>query len=165
MGEYRNRTTGEIKSQGDLRKENPNMSLPRAWNDNVHDALNVDPVFVTSAPTEGVGQYQHAMRNGVAQAANGNWEYAWQIVDMFVDIEGGQTKAEQEAAYQTSLDNDAAKNNRSNRDTLLAETDWWAVSDRTMTSNQTAYRKALRDITTHSNWPHLEDADWPTRPE
>ena len=165
MGEYRNRTTGEIKSQGDLRKENPNMSLPRAWNDNVHDALNVDPVFVTSAPTEGVGQYQHAMRNGVAQAANGNWEYAWQIVDMFVDIEGGQTKAEQEAAYQTSLDNDAAKNNRSNRDTLLAETDWWAVSDRTMTSNQTAYRKALRDITTHSNWPHLENDDWPTRPE
>ena len=68
-----------------------------------------------------------------------------QIVDMFADIEGGQTKAEQETAYQTSLDNNAAKNNRSKRDNLLQETDWWAVSDRTMTSEQTTYRASLRD--------------------
>lgn len=164
MGEYRNRTTGEIKTQGELRRDNPNMSMPRVWNDNVHDALNVGPVFVTSAPTEGVGQYQHAMRNGVAQAANGNWEYAWQIVDMFADIEGGQTKAEQEAAYQTSLDNDAAKNNRLNRDTLLTETDFYALSDVTMSSEMQTYRQALRDLPTHSNWPHLEDSDWPAKP-
>lgn len=164
MGEYRNRTTGEIKSQGELRRDNPNMSLPRVWNDNVHNALNVDPVFVKAAPTEGIGQYQHAIRNGVTQADNGNWEYAWQIVDMFADIEGGDTKAEQEAAYQTSLDNTAARNNRSNRDSLLQETDWWAMSDRTMTSAQTTYRQALRDITTHSDWPHLEADDWPTKP-
>jgi len=33
-----------------------------------------------------------------------------------------------------------------------------------MTAEQTAYRQALRDITSHANWPHLEDADWPTKP-
>jgi hypothetical protein len=32
MTEYRDRTTGELKSQGQLRKENPNMSMPRVWN-------------------------------------------------------------------------------------------------------------------------------------
>jgi hypothetical protein len=164
MSEYRNRTTGEIKTQGELRRDNPNMSMPRIWNSNVHDALNVDPVFATPKPTEGIGEYQNAVRNGVVQDSENNWVYAWQIVDMFADIEGGQTKAEQEVEYQTNLDEGVALNNRHQRDNLLAETDWWAVSDRTMTSAQTTYRQALRDITTHSDWPHLEEDDWPTKP-
>lgn len=164
MGEYRNRTTGEIKTQGELRRDNPNMSMPRVWNEFTFDALNVDPVLAAPKPTEGIGQYQFVARNGVVQDANNNWVEAWEIRDMFADIEGGQTKAEQEAAYQTNLDNDAARNNRNERDRLLIETDWWAMSDRTMTSAQTTYRQALRDITTHSNWPHLEEDDWPTKP-
>ena len=82
---------------------------------------------------------------------------------MFSDGDAG-TKEEQEAAYQTKLDENAAESNRSTRDFLLSDTDWWAVSDRTMTSAQTTYRQALRDITTHSNWPHLESGDWPTKP-
>mgnify|MGYP002697813613 FL=1 len=164
MGEFRNRTTGEIKTQGELRRDNPNMSMPRVWNSNVHDALNVDPVLPAPKPTEGIGQYQFVARNGVVQDANDNWVEAWEIRDMFADIEGGQTKAEQEAEYQTQLDTNAARSNRSQRDHLLEETDWWAVSDRTMTSAQTTYRAALRDLPTHSNWPHLEDDDWPTKP-
>ena len=35
---------------------------------------------------------------------------------------------------------------REKRDKLLTETDWWAVSDRTMTSAQTNYRQQLRDL-------------------
>ena len=54
---------------------------------------------------------------------------------------------------------------REKRNNLLSETDWWAMSDRTMTAEQTAYRQALRDITTHANWPNLADSDWPTKPE
>lgn len=167
MTEYRDRTTGEIKSQGQLRKENPNMSMPKVWNSNVYDALNIDPVLAAPKPTEGIGQYQTVTRNGVVQDAKGNWVQAWQITDMFSDTtEDGvtTTKAEHEAAYQAQLDNTAAENNRAKRDTLLSETDWWAVSDRTMTSEQSSYRTALRDITSHANWPHLEDADWPTKP-
>tara|TARA_R100001460_G_scaffold99503_1_gene142780 strand:+ start:2251 stop:2745 length:495 start_codon:yes stop_codon:yes gene_type:complete len=164
MAEYRNRTTGEVKTQGELRKDNPNTSFPKIWNSNVFDALNVDPVMIAAAPTDGIGKYQHAVRNGVEQNSNSDWVYAWKIVDMFADIDGGQTKAEQETAYQTSLDTNAASNNRKKRDTLLSETDWWAVSDRTMTSAQTTYRTALRDLPTHSNWPHLEADDWPTKP-
>ena len=58
-----------------------------------------------------------------------------------------------------------AESMRANRNALLAETDWWAVADHTMTAEQTAYRQALRDITTHTNWPNLADSDWPTKPE
>lgn len=66
-------------------------------------------------------------------------------------------KAELEAAEPMRL-------LREKRTLLLAETDWWGLSDHTMTDEQTAYRQALRDITTHTNWPDLADSDWPTRP-
>jgi hypothetical protein len=51
---------------------------------------------------------------------------------------------------------------RVERDRKLAETDWWAVADRTMTAEQTAYRQALRDITTSAT--SLDDVVWPTKP-
>jgi hypothetical protein len=57
-----------------------------------------------------------------------------------------------------------ANNLRLLRDGLLSETDWWASSDLTMSTEQTAYRQALRDITTHNNWPNLINDDWPTKP-
>ena len=130
----------------------------------MYEALNVDPVLPAPQPTEGIGAYQTVTRNGVTQDADNNWVQAWQIVDMFADDAERGTKAEQEAAYQQSLDSDTAHFNRSMRDNLIAETDWWAMSDRTMTAEQTAYRQALRDITTHANWPHLSEDDWPTKP-
>ena len=163
MTEYRDRTTGEIKTQGELRRDNPNMSLPRVWNDNVLDALNVDAVLAASKPTDGVGQYRTVNRNGVIQDDAGNWVEAWEIVDMFSDNSEG-TKAEHEAAYQQVLDNQAADRNRNERNNRIAETDWWATSDRTMTDEQRSYRQQLRDITSHENWPHLDNDDWPTKP-
>ena len=164
MTEYRDRTTGELKSQGELRRDNPNMSLPKVWNEFTFEALNVDPVLRSPQPTEGIGAYQTVRRNGVTQDANGNWVEAWEIADMFSDDPELGTKAEQEAAYQQQLDDSAAENNRAERDRLIAETDWWASSDLTMTAEQTAYRQALRDITTHANWPFLEESDWPVKP-
>ena len=167
MTEYRDRTTGELKSQGQLRKENPNMSMPKVWTSNVFDALSVDPVLRAPKPTEGIGAYQSVRRNGVTQDAKGNWVEAWEVADMFSDTtEDGvtTTKAEHEAAYQAQLDSNAAESNRTQRDRLIGETDWWASSDLTMTAEQTAYRQALRNITSPANWPHLDEADWPTKP-
>lgn len=57
------------------------------------------------------------------------------------------------------------KRHRNIRNMFLSATDWWAMSDRTMTAAQTTYRQALRDITDHSNWPNLSKSDWPTKPE
>ena len=45
---------------------------------------------------------------------------------------------------------------------LLLETDVWALSDRTMTAEQTAYRQALRDITDQAGFP--ANVTWPTKP-
>lgn len=51
---------------------------------------------------------------------------------------------------------------RVERDAKLAETDWWAMSDRTMTDAQTTYRQALRDIP--ASYSSLDDVVWPTKP-
>lgn len=52
---------------------------------------------------------------------------------------------------------------RTERNRLIAETDWWVMSDTpTMTSEQTTYRQALRDIT--DNATSLDDVTWPTKP-
>ena len=51
---------------------------------------------------------------------------------------------------------------REERNRRIAETDWWASSDLTMTEAQTAYRQALRDITASAT--SLDDVTWPTKP-
>tara|TARA_Y100001938_G_C7807253_1_gene290084 strand:+ start:57 stop:554 length:498 start_codon:yes stop_codon:yes gene_type:complete len=165
MGEYRERSTGEVKSQGEWRAAFPQMALPRVWGANVCDAMNIDPVLASPAAT--VGAYQYSARDGVEQDSKGNWVEKYVAKDMFADTtEDGvtTTKAEHEAAYQAKLDAEAATANRATRDAKLAETDFYALSDVTMSSEMTTYRQALRDLPTHKNWPYLEDADWPTKP-
>ena len=51
---------------------------------------------------------------------------------------------------------------REKRNALLAETDWWAVSDRTMTQAETDYRQALRDVPAQEGFP--TNITWPTKP-
>ena len=166
MSEYRNRTTGEVKTQGQWRSANPNMSLPRVWKAATLDALNLDPVLRSPAAT--VGQYQTSARDGVVQDANGNWVEKYVARDMFADTtdEDGvtTTKAQHEAAYQATLDAKAAEAVRKQRDDLIAATDYFALTDVTMDAAMTSYRQALRDITDHVNFPYLEEADWPVKP-
>jgi hypothetical protein len=166
MSEYRERTTGEVKSQGQWRAAFPNMSLPKVWNSNVCDAMNIDPVLASPAAT--VGDYQTSVRDGVEQDSNGNWVERYVARNMFADTtEDGvtTTQSQHEAAYQATLDANTATSNRNTRDAKLSETDFYALSDVTMSDTMATYRQALRDLPDHSNWPNLEDADWPTKPE
>jgi len=166
MSEYRIRATGDVKTQGEVRKIHSNTSLPRVWDSNVCDALGIDPVL--EAPKPETTGYTQAVRNGVTQDANGNWVQAWTVVDMFSDYTDddgvAHTKAEQEAAYQAQLDAAAAKAVRDRRDNLLKDTDWMGLSDVTMSAEMAAYRQALRDITSAAGFPHLAENDWPVKP-
>lgn len=60
-----------------------------------------------------------------------------------------------------------AANNRAVRNQLLEAADVDILRALETGSDATAikaYRQALRDITTHANWPNLADSDWPTKP-
>ena len=170
MSEYRERTTGEVKSQGQWRADFAHMSLPRVWKAATLDAMNLDPVLASPAAT--VGAYQISVRDGVEQDANGNWVERYVVKDMFADTtdEDGKktTKAEHEAAYQATLDARVAEGHRVTRNKLLADTDWTQVNDSPLANDVktqwAVYRSELRNITDLDEWPNLADEDWPISP-
>jgi hypothetical protein len=70
----------------------------------------------------------------------------------------------EEAAWAAGANDRAAADNREKRNQLIAETDYFALTDVALTAEMTTYRQALRDITSHANWPNLSDSDWPSKP-
>jgi len=176
---------------GDLRKDHPNVSFPKNITQGVMQKYGM--VGVLEGPKPDCGPYQTVQRNALPtrpvlgqyteedapmpemvgeDIIAGYWMIEYTAVDMFADTtetdeDGNEvttTKAEHEAAYQATLDAKVAETNRKTRDDLLAETDYLALSDNTLTAEMTTYRQALRDITAHANWPNLEEADWPVKP-
>ena len=165
MSEYRIRSTGEVKSQGQIRSDNPNVSLPKVWNDNVNETLGIDPVLASPKP-EPSGDYKSVVRNGVKQDANGNWVQAWTERDMFTEYtdDDGVTHsvADQQAAYDASEAAKLAKSERAKRDDLLKATDHYGLSDVTMSAEMTTYRQALRDVPQQTGFP--QTITWPEAP-
>ena len=54
---------------------------------------------------------------------------------------------------------------RTTRNQLLAETDYLALSDTTLSSDMTTYRQALRDLPSGKDTVEkCENATWPTKP-
>ena len=54
---------------------------------------------------------------------------------------------------------------RNKRNNLLAQTDYLALSDQTMSAEMTTYRQALRDITNGlTTVEDVEAVTWPTKP-
>jgi hypothetical protein len=76
------------------------------------------------------------------------------------------TPEEREIIVNPDSQNEAAERVvRMNRDTRLLESDWTQLPDSPVDSSVWAtYRQALRDITTHANFPNLEESDWPVAP-
>ena len=174
MSEYRERTTGEVKTQGQWRADFAHMSLPRVWKAATLDALNLDPVLASPAAT--TGDYQISVRDGVEQDANGNWVEKYVARDMFADTteedDDGNvtttTKAQHEAAYQATLDAATAEGHRATRNKLLADTDWTQMNDSPLSNEDktswATYRQELRDLSDLDAWPNLADDDWPVEP-
>ena len=83
------------------------------------------------------------------------------VMDMTAD-EIAEAEAQQ-VEWADGENDRLAKDARNQRDSLLTETDWMALSDVTMSSEMTTYRQALRDIPSQSGFP--ASVTWPTKPE
>ena len=71
----------------------------------------------------------------------------------------------EEATWAAGAFDRAIANVRSQRDALIAATDYLALSDNTLSAEMTTYRQALRDIT--NGITTVEQANsitWPTKP-
>jgi len=135
---------------GNLRRDNPNTSFPKKPSDEMLQSWGVYRVTVLSQPSY-TERTQNIQQEDAPSLVDGSWVLGWSVTE----------KTSEEISEFDSM---VADSNRFTRNELLAETDWWALSDQTMTAEQTAYRQALRDITGHTNWPNLNESDWPTKP-
>lgn len=135
---------------GDLRRENSNTSFPKKIPEAAMAAFDMYPVGYQAAPD--YDPLTHRLQHSsVPSLVDGEWKLTKTVVALTDDQIAAATAAK-------------AKEMRTKRDGLLAETDYFALTDVTMDAAMTSYRQALRDITSHANWPNLEEADWPTKP-
>lgn len=137
-------------SIGQLKRDNTNVSFPKNIPEETLNSFDVYSVTVASQPSY-TERTQKVIPNTTVSLVDGVWTQGWSVVD--------KTSEEVQA-----FDDMFEEMNRNKRNSLLAQTDFYALSDVTMSAEMTTYRQALRDITSHANWPHLEDADWPTKP-
>jgi hypothetical protein len=137
-------------SMAALKSAHPNTSFPKKIPENGLPEFGVYPVSEEDAPsydvrTQGIERQSPSL-------SGGSWSISWALVNK------SQDEIDQ-------YDQRIADKNRLKRNELLSQTDYYALTDVTMDAAMTSYRQALRDITTHANWPYLNDEDWPTKPE
>ena len=135
---------------GQLRRDNTNTSFPKLIPDDVLASHGILPVTQQDTPSY-TERTQKIELNSAPTLVEGVWTIGWTV----------SNKTSDEVAGYDEVTEDT---NRAQRDIKLAETDFYALSDVTMTDAMTTYRQALRDLPSHSNWPNLEDSDWPTKP-
>ena len=98
MSNYRVRDTGGVHTQGEIRRMNPNVSLPRVWKQATLEGLGVDPVFEGERPE--AGEYEVVVKDAVTQV-NGNWTQTYKTAPMFTATPDA-TVDQQIADYESS---------------------------------------------------------------
>ena len=135
---------------GDLRRDNPKTSFTKSIREATMAEYGMYPVGYQAAPD--YNPLTHRLQHSnVPELVDG----AWVLTKTVVALTAEQIAAATEAK---------AKEIRKQRDTLLAATDYFALTDVTMDAAMTTYRQALRDITSHANFPYLTNEDWPVAP-
>jgi len=90
------------------------------------------------------------------QNSDGEWLQKFVLEDIVFDT----PEAKQEVV--AFMFTEEAASVRTERDALLADTDWSGNSDVTMASAMTTYRQALRDVPAQAGFPNT--ITWPTAP-
>ena len=132
----------------DFRAENPNVSYPKNMSQAVLEGYGLFLVTEGDKPSYDE-RTQSVSLSSVPQEVNSEWKLVWSVV---------QKTADEIQDYDTSLE----ANIRNERNAKLSATDWWGISDRTMTAAEATYRQDLRDIPSQAEFPR--EITWPTEP-
>ena len=128
--------------------DNPNISFPKNISNNILEKFDIYPISIQEKPI--INEKTEKIENGgFIQKESGNWIKTWKIV---------QKSQEETEAWILSKEMEV----RNRRNMLLAETDYLALSDNTMTQEMAEYRQNLRDITLQDGFP--ENVIWPIKP-
>ena len=144
MSEVRKQSDGSVITIQAFKDANKGVSFPNPLTDESAILFGYNLVLEGTKPTP-TTVYEQVARDGCEQLS-GKWYQKWTLTT-------GDT---------STIDAAKAKDERAERDSLLSATDFYALSDVTMTSDMTTYRQALRDLPSASGWPHTHT--WPTKP-
>ena len=163
--EIRNRATGELTTISQFKASLPNTSFPKQFTTDVLDSFGFDALLQGPQATV-TAPYEISVRDGVEEI-EGQWFTKYITGPIFFDTidEDGEvvTADDNEAAYKTLIDSNAAAAVRTTRTTKLAESDWTQLADSTADKDAWAeYRTALRDLPSAVGFPH--DFTWPEEP-
>jgi len=148
MTEYRKKTDGSlVVGEQSFRQLFPDTSFPKPLTEAIVNDLGYDWILDGTEPTV-TPPYESSERDGVEEIS-GKWYTKYE-----------KTTATGDA--KTAIDNNEANRQRGDRNSKLAETDYLALSDATLTDDMKTYRQALRDLPTTSGWPW--NPTWPTKP-
>lgn len=146
--ELRNRTTGAVITDQQLRSENPNTSFPAVLTPEIINDFGYDPVLEGPQPTL-IPPYQYAQRDGVVEV-NGQW-FTHYIA------------AEPDEDGKAAMDAAQAQRVREDRNERLAACDWTQLPDAPVDAAAwAAYRQELRDISSQAGFPW--GVVWPLKP-
>ena len=133
---------------GQLRRDNPQTSFPKVIPDSLLADYNVYPCTIVDVDvdplvqTKTYGEYtQISYENPLLNTVN-----TWSVQMVASNLP--QQKAE--------------RNIRERRNSLIAQTDYLALSDNTLSTEMATYRQALRDITNQEGFPY--SVTWPSKP-
>ena len=158
MPQYRERETGVVKSNSEVRKIHNNVSFSTVVD--TYADLGWDEIV--AAPQPEVSSVLKILEEDEPVEVDGKWTQVWVETDKF-DNSDDSTKAEKETAYQADLDNEAAVSARQTRNAKLSESDWHGLKDKKMSAEMTAYRQELRDVPQQEGFPH--EVTWPDSPQ
>jgi len=133
-----------------LRQDNPSTSFPKPIPTSMLESYGVYAVTISSKPTFDE-RTQKVTQDALPALVNNEWVIGWSV---------SNKTSEEISDHNEQLE----ESNREKRNYLISQTDYFALSDITMSAAMTTYRQALRDITTHANWPNLSESDWPVKP-
>lgn len=143
---------------GQFRRDNPYTSFPKQIPDTMLKRHNVHPVIEMSKPA-----YDPLVQDLVMDEMPHK-----EIIRVEVDEETQEERTIYGNLWLIGYsvvnksEAEAAAAIRNKRDSLLAETDWMALSDNTLTEAWATYRQQLRDISDQEGFPY--SVIWPAKP-
>ena len=142
--EIRLKETGAVITESEFRALHPNTGFPSQLTEQIINAFGGDIVF--EGPQAQPTRYQIGFRDGI-ELVNGKWFNKYSVADLDADAIAAKD-AEQSKAIRTQ------------RNQLLAESDWTQLADAPVDKTVwSVYRQSLRDISSQKGFPW--DVVWP----
>ena len=169
---YRNKTTGAIVTQGDIRVQFPNTSFSAGeWDEDTLDFIGVDLVDCPEKPVD--TEYQTVADDGI-KLINNQWTQTWVMIDKYT--------SEELASYERHKAQHKWAFVRENRNKMLAEVDLRLIKHKELIDLEISpfdkdfpgvmsealyrdtlfYKQELRNVPTNNTNP--ETINWPIDP-